>query len=83
MKPRRNPVDVAASRYGLRRAIAVFILWSIACELIFHRALGWSTVATPYNLARAGVVLAIGCCFAMIIGRRAEARFRRASGVAA
>lgn len=76
LKKSRNPLDVKASRYGLHRAIGFFIIWSIACDLIFNRTLGWSTVATPYNLARAGVVLAIGVAFGMIVGRRAEARFK-------
>lgn len=76
LKRSKNLVDIKASRYGLRRAIAFFIIWSIACDLIFTRTLGWSTAATPYNLARAGVVLAIGVAFAMIVGRRAETRFK-------
>lgn len=76
LKKSRNPLDIKASRYGLRRAIAFFVVWGIACDLIFNRTLGWSTAATPYNLARAGVVLAIGVAFAMIVGRRAEARFK-------
>lgn len=76
LKKSRNPLDIKASRYGLRRAIAFFVVWGIACDLIFNRTLGWSTTATPYNLARAGVVLAIGVAFAMVIGRRAEAHFK-------
>jgi hypothetical protein len=79
MRP-RNTIDVAASRYGRRWVIGIFLVWLIAFELIVGRLYGWSTPASSQDTARSALVLALGCVVAFIAGKRAEARYRRSHG---
>ncbi|MEX3968704.1 hypothetical protein AB4Y42_42380 [Paraburkholderia sp. EG286B] len=75
--------DIAASRYGRRWAIGVFIAWLIIFELVVGRLYGWSTPATAHDTLRSAVVLLIGCAASLVVGRRAEKRYRRVRSPAA
>lgn len=73
----RNPIDIAASRYGRRWMIGIFVVWLIGFELFNGRMYGWTTPATNHDIVRSAVVLVIGCVIALVGGKRAEARYRR------
>jgi hypothetical protein len=73
----RNPIDIAASRYGRRWVIGVFLAWLIVFELIVARLYGWSTPATAHDMARSTIVLLIGGVIAVSIGKRAEGKYKR------
>ncbi|MDN7631640.1 hypothetical protein [Burkholderia cenocepacia] len=73
----RNAIDIAASRYGRRWVIGVFLVWLIVFELIVGRLYGWSTPATGHDTALSALVLVLGCVIAFIAGKRAEGRFKR------
>jgi hypothetical protein len=74
----RRSYDIAASRYGRRWANGVFSAWLIIFELVVGRRYGWSMPATAHDTLRSGVVLLIGCVASLVVGRRAEKRYRRA-----
>jgi len=73
----QNTIDIAASRYGRRWVIGVFLVWLIVFELIVGRLYGWSTPATGHDTALSALVLVLGCVIAFIAGKRAEGRFKR------
>jgi hypothetical protein len=73
----RKPIEIAASKYGRNCAIATFIAWVIAQELITAHFYGWHTKATSSDLLTSGTLLLIGAFVAMYVGKRGDARYKR------
>ena len=73
----RKPIDVAASKYGRNYLIATFVAWFFIQELVVAYLYGWNAKGTTKDSLTSGVLLLVGAFFAIYVGRRAEARYKR------
>lgn len=72
-------LDIAASRYGRRWAIGVFIVWLALFVCFIGQRYGWSTPASRHDNLRSGLILLVGAVVSFAVGKRAESRHKRST----